>query len=312
MNCRQANEIGIPTLLAAVGMRPLRSDASGLFFRSPWSMSGDQNPSLQVSPDGRKFHDWSSNRFGDIVDMAKLLIGNQSVPAALKFIESVIGSGYSLMVNDSERKPAVKRKNTPSIIIDNITAIQSKLLMGYAWGRGIHRNILTEYCKEVYYHLAERPDKPYYAIGWPNDSGGYELRNAYVKQAVAPKDITTIGDLVDCPVVVCEGFFDFLSMVVLNIYDPHKMTAIILNSTALLPKAITALHSYSPTRVICMFDHDTAGREATQRMLAEFPLLAMDSSSFYRQYNDINDYLRIKKGMNDSYNTNKRRDRNAC
>lgn len=300
MNCFQANELGIPALLAAIGMRPLRSDSNGTYYRSPWSQSGDQNPSLQVSPDGRRFHDWSTGLMGDIIDMAKHLMGAQSVSEALAYIESVADCHNLLRVNGSERKIAGKKKKEPGIIIENVSAIQSKLLMGYAWGRGIHRNVLMEYCKEVNYHLAGRPDKHYYAIGWPNDSGGYELRNAYVKQAVAPKDITTIGYLADCPVIVCEGFFDFLSLVMLGLYDPHKNDAIILNSTALLPKAITALHSYSPSKVICVLDHDTAGREATQRIMAAFPQQAMDFSSFYKQTNDLNDYLKKKKSMNDS------------
>ena len=33
-------------------------------------------------------------------------------------------------------------------------------------------------------------DKPYFAIGFPNMAGGYEVRNRYFKGVSPPKDIT--------------------------------------------------------------------------------------------------------------------------
>jgi hypothetical protein len=33
----------------------------------------------------------------------------------------------------------------------------------------------------------------YFAIGFPNRSGGYEIRNAYFKGCISPKDISVIS-----------------------------------------------------------------------------------------------------------------------
>ena len=52
----------------------------------------------------------------------------------------------------------------------------------------------------------------YQAIGFANQSGGYELRdNGTFKGTIAPKDITPIFSDRAEPVCIFEGFIDFLS-----------------------------------------------------------------------------------------------------
>ncbi len=290
MNCAQAKTIPIPTLLASLGMTPLRYDSRGSFYRSPWSPNGDHHPSLQVSPDGHAFHDWSSGRSGSIIDLALQLDGVKSVSDALRVIEGVAPANLT----HSPIKPSADKKRKDSaIVIDNVTALRSMRLLGYLWGRGIHREVAAEYCREVHYHLSGRPDKPYYAIGWHNDSGGYELRNAFVKLASAPKDITTVTDLAECPYFVFEGFVDFLSAIEIGLLPSHtpSWNAIVMNSTALLDTTIAALSNAS--QVYCLLDHDDAGRRATHAIMEAFPT-ATDYSSFYAASKDLNDYLKAK------------------
>lgn len=57
--------------------------------------------------------------------------------------------------------------------------------------------------------------KEYYGIGFKNDSGGYEIRNPYIKTSSAPKDIKTITNNAK-EAVVFEGFFDFLSFITIH------------------------------------------------------------------------------------------------
>lgn len=290
MNCAQAKTIPIPTLLASLGMTPLRYDSQGSFYRSPWSPNGDHHPSLQVSPDGHAFHDWSSGKSGSIIDLVMQFEGVMSVSDALHVIEGVAPANLTPLLTPS---PAGKKKKEESaIIMDYVTVLRDRRLLGYLWGRGIHREVAVEYCREVHYHLSTRPDSPYYAIGLQNDSGGYELRNAFVKQAAAPKDISTVTDLAECPFFVFEGFIDFLSAVEIGLLPSHAATwnAIVMNSTALVEKTIVALSNSNASTVYCLLDHDDAGRRATHDIIEAFPT-ATDYSSFYEAYNDLNDYL---------------------
>lgn len=294
MNCSQAKLIAIPTLLAALGLKAVRFDRNGSYYRSPWSASGDHIPSLQVSPDGRAYHDWVTGSTGDIIDLTQKYIGSASVSDALTFMSKVLGTGM-IVPRDTQfpSQSSFFYGKLPGIIVTEVVSLQTRRLLGYLWGqRGIHQTIACAYCQEVHYYLAGRPERPYYAIGWKNDSGGYELRNRFVKQAVAPKDVTTVNDLAACPFYIFEGFMDFLSAIQLGIVDMSRSNAIVINSTSMVKRALQVLSVYEPTQIICLLDADGAGRAATDAIIGAFPS-ARDFSSFYRRkgYNDVNDML---------------------
>ena len=62
-----------------------------------------------------------------------------------------------------------------------------------------------------------------FAIGFPNASGGYEVRNKYFKGCIAPKDITHIRQTGE-PKETCYVFEGFM--------DDRKIVLIIPTSTS--------------------------------------------------------------------------------
>lgn len=113
--------------------------------------------------------------------------------------------------------------------------------------------------------------KPYFAVGFPNRSGGYEIRNKLFKGCIAPKDITHIRQ--EQPKETCylfEGFMDYLSFLTLRLErcpdrpDLDGQDYIVLNSTSNLSKAIRPLGGYE--RIHCFLDNDKAGMEAVQEL----------------------------------------------
>ena len=119
-------------------------------------------------------------------------------------------------------------------------------------------------------------DKPYFAIGFPNMAGGYEVRNRYFKGCVAPKDITHIrqqGEPRDT-CFVFEGFLDFLSFLTIRQRESPGMPCtdwqdyVILNSTANTDKALYPLAGYG--HIHCMLDNDEAGRKAVEAIRQEY------------------------------------------
>ena len=140
-------------------------------------------------------------------------------------------------------------------------------------------------------------DKPYFAIGFPNMAGGYEVRNRYFKGCVSPKDITHIRQQGE-PRNVCylfEGFMDYLSFLTIRVKNnpqyPRLTTQdyIILNSVSNLTKAESILETY--TQVGCFLDNDTAGRNTCKKLKEKFGERLLDKSMYYREYKDLNDYL---------------------
>src|SRR5699024_9055657 len=84
------------------------------------------------------------------------------------------------------------------------TSITNPALCRYLHDRSIPVELANVYCREVHYALHNRH---YYAIGFQNNSGGYELRNKYFKGSSSPKDVTLVAGKNRQKVAVFEGFF---------------------------------------------------------------------------------------------------------
>lgn len=142
--------------------------------------------------------------------------------------------------------------------------------------------------------------KPYFAVGFPNRSGGYEIRNKFFKGCIAPKDITHIRQTE--PGETCclfEGFMDYLSFLTLRqARHPDRPALdgqeyIVLNSVSNLSKALRPLGDYE--RIHCFLDNDRAGLEALREIQREYGSRVHDASHVYSGYKDLNDYLNGKK-----------------
>ena len=70
----------------------------------------------------------------------------------------------------------------------------------------VHNDIADKYCKGVRYQTGE---KIYDALGFKDNSGGYELRIEYFKVSKSPKNLTLIENKPK-NMAVFEGFFNFI------------------------------------------------------------------------------------------------------
>lgn len=115
----------------------------------------------------------------------------------------------------------------------------------------------AHYVQEMYYRIG---DKPYFALAFKNDAGGYELRNPRFKGSTSPKDITHIrqsGKKNDS-CFVFEGIMDYLSFIAIrqktNPTYPclDWQNYVILNSTTNVDKALYPLAEYE--HIHCLLD----------------------------------------------------------
>jgi DNA primase len=164
----------------------------------------------------------------------------------------------------------------------------------YLQERGIDTTLAKSECKELHF---THNGKPYFAIGFPNVAGGYEVRNRFFKGCIAPKDISHIRQAGEprekC--LVFEGMTDYLSFLTLRMKNCPAMPSldgqdyVILNSVANVSKAIDVLHGYE--RIHCLLDNDEAGRKAYWELKKEFAGRIRDFSNNYNGHKDLNDYL---------------------
>ncbi len=177
----------------------------------------------------------------------------------------------------------------------SVGELKHPALVEYLIGRGIDITAAQQYCREVRYRIG---DREYFAIGFRNDAGGWELRNRSFKGSSTPKNITTIrggGALASASgsdtVMIFEGFIDFLSYLSLKQNPSPTIDTAVLNSVANLRRAIPFLESH---RTIHAFlDNDDAGRKTLADLRVLLPAAeVVDQSPFYRNHKDLNDYWR--------------------
>ena len=282
MNIEQAKLIPLEELLLRLGYTPSRRSRSQLWYLSP--LRSESTPSFKVNTTLNAWYDFGAGKGGDIIDLIKKLEGLSSVSDALARIEELVGSA-PLPVRIQITMDNVEA--TPAMELTHIGAVQAKSLQAYMRSRGIEPNVVAPFVQEAYYR---RDDDSYFALAFANDNGGYELRNPNFKGTLGSKDITTLkGD--PSSVLVFEGFFDFLSLVMLEGRKPDA-TVIVLNSVSKRESAVEAIRKLNPKLVELYPDHDAAGKHLVEYFKTGLPNSdVIDKSAFYLGYDDLNDWF---------------------
>ena len=187
--------------------------------------------------------------------------------------------------------PVMRPATVPALRVLSDAPLRHPALVGYLASRGIVPSVAAAFCREVRYEVN---GCAFFAVGFRNDAGGWELRSARFKGGSSPKHITTIDNRSDT-VIAFEGFMDFLAYLSLKYPERLRIDATVLNSVVNLPKAVPFLSRHPVIHTF--FDNDEAGRKVTADLIRLCPRNeVIDQSSFYSGHKDVNDYLtaRIK------------------
>lgn len=290
MTIEESKNIKLADYLHSLGYNPVKQQGSSLWYKSPFRE--EKEPSFKVNPDRNLWYDFGLGKGGNIIALAQELYASDSVPYLLDKIAQ-----QALHVRPVSFSFRQQSSTQPSFQQLEVVPLSSPALYSYLQERGINTELAKRECREVRY-LTD--GKPYFAVGFPNRSGGYEIRNKFFKGCIAPKDITHIRQ--EQPKESCylfEGFMDYLSFLTLRLErcpdrpDLDGQDYIVLNSTSNLSKAIRPLGGYG--LIHCFLDNDKAGMEAVQELREEYGLRIRDASHIYGGYNDLNDFLRSKQ-----------------
>ena len=289
MTYKEANNISIKDYLNSLGIQPVTEKGSYGMYRSP--LREDNTPSFKVDYNANLWCDYGTGEGGTLIDLVMKQNGCNAYGAICR-LEQDDTTSFSFHGKDLPERDT-KRQAASPIEIRRIQPLQNPALMRYLQERGISPGTAAPYVQEMYYRIG---GKPYFALAFRNDSGGYELRNPRFKGSTS-KDITHIRQQGEprekC--LVFEGFMDYLSFLTLRMKncptmpDLDRQDYVILNSTANVSKAIDVLSPYE--RIHCMLDNDKAGFEATRAIELEYSYRVRDFSHNYRGYSDLNDYL---------------------
>ncbi len=300
MNCKQLNSVGLEEVLAFLGHLPTRQNEKEAWYPNPFA--SENQASFKVDKPKNLWYLFSEGVGGTTTDFIQKYF-NTSLKGALAWAS---GQNFSSFHQQSERN----RKIPTEYKIKKVLDLTHPNLSQYLRERGLSSKIYP-YIKEVWFTIK---DKSYYAIGFENWSGGWELRNPYYKGALLNKDISIIhidtaiknagnqqlrparvlpvhhGRNLDGKIVVMEGFIDALSF--LEMKDSYQGDLLVLNSTSLLKIAIQILKGY--TEISLFLDNDKAGKKCTAMIIDTFPH-AKDFSHLYADHKDLNQYLIEKR-----------------
>ncbi|WP_207955589.1 toprim domain-containing protein [Segetibacter sp. 3557_3] len=181
-------------------------------------------------------------------------------------------------------------ENERKIKILEVKTLQRFYLCRYLVERKISLETATRYCSEIIYEIGGRT---YFAIGFKNDLGGYELLNPFVKLSSSPKGITTIRNGADT-VASFEGFMDFLSGLSIPDLNATPLNFAVLNSLSFFESSRSFLEQHKTINLY--LDRDTSGQNYSGYALSLTPKY-QDCSNLYQGYKDLNEWMmHIGKG----------------
>ena len=284
--------ISIRQFLARRGILPKYERNGYGMYLSP--LREERTPSFKVDYVRNLWYDFGLGEGGTLLTLVMRLERCDSREAVrrLQNGEKRDAGSASLSPSVGERpavggpSPVVRLAAVPALRILSDDPLRHPALIGYLVSRGIVPSVAAAFCREVRYEVNGRA---FFAVGFRNDAGGWELRSERFKGGSSPKHITTIDNRSDT-VIAFEGFMDFLAYLSLKHPERLRIDAAVLNSVVNLPKAIPFL-SRHPV-IHAFFDNDEAGRKTTADLLRLCPRSEIiDQSHFYRRYKDVNDYL---------------------
>ena len=283
MNINVIKQIKLQDFLAAIGCKPVKQYGVNLMYLSP--LRAEKHASFKVNTELNKWYDFGIGRGGNIIALAELFYNSSDVSYLIHQIERNAPSSVSGSL------PTVK-PITPQNSFEHLQVlpITHPALIKYLEERCIDVETARTVCKELHF---DTRGKHYFSIGFPNITGGYEIRNPFFKGCIAPKDISHF--YAEEPKKVCflfEGFMDFLSFMTLLRKENDglkRQDYLVLNSVSNIQKALEPLSHYE--NVQCFLDTDEAGRNAYLQLSKELRKPITDASTLYNGYKDLNEYL---------------------
>lgn len=278
MTIQQAKELDMVDYLSKLGHEPKSIKGVDYWYLSPFG--DEKTASFKVNRAKNLWYDFRDGRGGNMVDFG-IRYHDCNIST---FLQKISSPTISIKLNEESAQINDAQKNKIEII--SVLPIASFALMRYINDRRINLNIADKYLKEVRYKTG---DKIFYALGFKNDSGGYELRNEKFKGSSSPKESTFIDNQAK-QLTIFEGFFNFLSY--LTLYNKQQLKSqnfLILNSASFFEKNLPRMEQYE--KVNLYLDNDKTGQNCTRKAIDLNPQKFKDQRTLYQNYNDLNDWL---------------------
>jgi len=281
LTIEEIKQIPIPEYLAKLGFEPAKIRGIDYWYHSPLHL--DRTPSFKVNIKRNVWYDHGIGEGGTLIDLG-IKLHQCTIPEFL----GKVAQDNVLIFHRHNWSNDKSQPEKPKVEILSVSSLTSHELIAYLNKRRIDKTLASQFCYQVEFRIGKRN---YSAIGFPNRSGGFELRNDWFKGAASPKDLTIIENNKDHLCVV-EGFMDFLSLQEINQHKnntiPNAASFLVLNSISLVRRSIDFMKEFK--NIHLFLDNDLTAKSAKE-LLCKNDVDYLDASSLYWQFKDVNEYL---------------------
>lgn len=183
MTTQEAKNIRIADYLQSLGYSPVKQQGKSLWYKSPFRE--ETEASFKLNTELNQWYDFGTGKGGNIIALAQELYGSDYVPYLLGKIAEQ--APHVRPVSFSFRQQA----SEPSFQHLEVRKLTHPALLRYLQERGINTALARVECKELHF---VHNGKPYFAIGFPNVAGGYEVRNPVSSRVASPRRTSAISD----------------------------------------------------------------------------------------------------------------------
>ncbi len=277
--------IDIVEYLEKLGHQPRKARNNDYWYLS--SFREEKEPSFKVK---RQLNVWYDHGLGPVespIDFGTLYYNCSIKEVLLKRSTSLSFHPQTLTI----QQPEANTQKAQEALEPKIKAIAAKpltisALCRYKTAGKIPSEIVKKYCREVDFEL---PNKRYFAIGFENKYGGFELKKERFIGSISPKNVTQISTSESKEMSVFGCFFSFLSYHIPQQKNNLSLTIIlILNSHSFFEKSRELMEKSG--KVFLYLDKDEVGMKNSRNAL-KCGMKYTDKSHLYKNHNDLNDYL---------------------
>ena len=276
--------VSLVNLLSRLGYEPAKRARNELLYLSMLRNS-DSTPSFSVNDRQGTWYDFGEGRGGNIIDFGLLYWPGRSFQEVLEKINAVM-DGLHRQPSLNYNRDSTQPKEPHYGVLDIKELGGNRAITDYLESRGVGA-ISKGRLMEIYYYVEneQKQRNNFFAAGWQNEQGAWEVRNLTFKGCLGRKAISFIPNS-EKKLAVFEGFVNYLSWLTTNPFAADSV--LVLNSISLLQQGIIKAEGFS--HISLYLDNDISGRQATIDFQSALPW-AKDCAGLYAGYNDFNDML---------------------
>ena len=234
----EIKDIDIVSFLEQNGYDSVKHNANKVWFCSPFRT--ESNPSFVVFTDSNRWIDYGEGMQNHtIIDLVQKMQNCDTKQAM-----AILANNYNI----EKFTPTETAKESPLKVVSVQDNYTDNRLIDYLSSRNIPPHLYSTYTKQVDYCFDSDNAKTYSAVGFRNNKGGFELRNEWHKYATAPKDVTTYWEGYE-KINIIEGFFSFMSLLLLYGVQKLNGTTVVLNGLGMLYKVIPKIGAFSEVNI---------------------------------------------------------------